>query len=127
MENDELLQIRIEIPAGDATREELDRMTRNLLAELRATEVESAELAAGGAAPAGAKAVDPVTAGAIAVAVLPPMLTKIVETLQSWLLRNNNRTVKFEGKVAGQNIKFEGSADDLQKLIESLSKRKSKK
>lgn len=75
----------------------------------------------GGSAPQGTKSVDPVTAGAIAIAVLPTMLPKIIETIQAWLLRDSNRTIKFKGKVAGQVIEFEGSSKDLQKTINSLS------
>jgi hypothetical protein len=78
----------------------------------------------GGLAPAGTKSIDPVTAGAIAIAVLPSMLTKIIETLQGWLLRDSKRAIKFKGKVAGQMIEFEGSAEDLEKLIRSLQAKK---
>jgi hypothetical protein len=102
-------------------------MTRQLLSELRESDVESAELVRVVSMPLGTKSVDPVTAGAIAIAVLPPMLSKIIETLQAWLLRNSNRAVKFKGKVAGQAVEFEGSAEDLQKLIIALSTKKPQK
>ncbi len=121
MENQQPIKLNLEISAADATGEEIDRLTRQLLAELKQADVESAERVAGGHAPAGTKSIDPVTAGAIAIAVLPPMLTKIIETLQAWLVRDRSRKVKFKGKVAGQVIEFEGAAEDLQKLIESLS------
>jgi len=126
MDNQELTELKLEISASDASEDELDRLTRQLLAELRETDVESAELVKGGTAPAGTKAIDPVTAGAIAIAVLPSMLTKIIETIQAWLLRDSSRKIKFKGKVAGQVIEFEGSTDDLQKLIASLSGKKPK-
>jgi len=126
MDNQELTELKLEISASDASEDELDRLTRQLLAELRETDVESAELVKSGTAPAGTKAIDPVTAGAIAIAVLPSMLTKIIETIQAWLLRDSSRKIKFKGKVAGQVIEFEGSTDDLQKLIASLSGKKPK-
>jgi hypothetical protein len=124
MDNQELIELNLEVSASDATGEEIDRLTRQLLTELKQTSVESAELVKGGSAPLGTKSIDPITAGAIAIAVLPPMLTKIIETLQSWLMRDTNRKIKFKGKVAGQVIEFEGSAEDLQKLIETLSGKK---
>ena len=124
MDNQELIELNLEVSASDATGEEIDHLTRQLLAELKQTNVESAELVKGGSAPVGTKAMDPVTAGAIVIADLPPMLTKIIETLQSWLMRDANRKIKFKGKVAGQVIEFEGSAEDLQKLIETLPGKK---
>jgi hypothetical protein len=120
-------QLSLEISADDASVEDIDRMTRQLLSELRDMDVESAELAKDSPAPAGTKSVDPVTAGAIVIAVLPTVLPKIVEAIQAWVLRGSNRTVKFKGKVAGQAIEFEGSAEELQKLIASLSAKKAKK
>lgn len=126
MDNQELAELNLEISASDVSEDDIDQMTRQLLFELRDTDVESAELVKGGSAPQGTKSVDPVTAGAIAIAVLPTMLPKIIETIQAWLLRDSNRTIKFKGKVAGQIMEFEGSAKDLQKLIDSLSAKKSR-
>jgi hypothetical protein len=77
-----------------------------------------------GPAPHGAKSVDPITTGAIAIAVLPTFLPKIVEAVQAWALRGSNRTVKFKGKIKGQVIEFEGSSEDLEKILEILSKGK---
>ncbi len=62
-----------------------------------------------------------VTAGAIAIAVLPTFLPKLVEFIQAWALRGQGRTVKFKGKVAGQEVEFEGSAEDLKPLLATLS------
>jgi hypothetical protein len=127
MDTSKLTHLNLEISAGDASVEDIDRMTRQLLSELRDMDVESAALTKDRPAPAGTKSVDPVTAGAIAIAVLPTVLPKIVEAIQAWVLRGSNRTVKFKGKVAGQAIEFEGSAEELQKLIASLSAKKAKK
>jgi hypothetical protein len=127
MDTPELSELKLEISASDATEEDIDRMTRELLSELREMDVERVELVRGGLAPDGTKAVDPVTTGSIMVAVLPALLPKIVDGIQSWVLRGNNRTVKFKGKIAGQAIEFEGSADDLQKLLAMLGKKGRKK
>ena len=118
----EAVQFTMQIGAGeDADAEELDRLTRQLRGELQDLGVESAELVKGGPAPGGSKSVEAVTAGAIAVAVLPTFLPKLVEFIQAWALRGQGRTVKFKGKVAGQEVEFEGSAEDLKPLLVTLS------
>ncbi len=121
MENAQLTEWQIQVSSTDATVEELDQLTRQLLSELRELDLEAAGLVGAGAAPAGSKAVDPVTIGSIAITVLPAVLPKVVEAVQAWVLRGNNRTVKFKGKVGGQAIEFEGSAQDLDKLLSRLS------
>jgi hypothetical protein len=59
--------------------------------------------------------------GAVAVAVLPSVLPKVVEFCQAWALRGQGRTVKFKGKVGGQEIEFEGKAEDLKTILAQLS------
>ena len=107
----------------ESTDDEIDRMTRQLLGELKDLEVESVKLASGENAPDGTKGVETITAGTIALAVLPTMLPKILEFLQSWSLQGKGRTIKFKGKVAGQNIDFEGSFAEMEKLVEMLEKK----
>jgi hypothetical protein len=122
MDNPDYNQLNIEISANDATEEELDRMTRQLLAELRELDVESAELVKGGPAPKGSKG-DPVTIGSIAIELLPVVLPSVIGLVQAWSTRGQGRTVKFKGK----GIEFEGSPEELQKLLATLEKGKKKK
>jgi hypothetical protein len=68
-----------------------------------------------------------VTVGAIAIAVLPTMLPKVLEFLQSWSLQGKGRTIKFKGKIASQQIDFEGSFGEMQKLVELLEKKQKKR
>jgi len=118
----EPVHLTLEIQAGpEATPEEVDALARQLLGDLREMDVESAELASGGPAPEGAKAADPVTLGAVALAVLPTMLPKVIDFVQSWTQRGQSRSVKFKGKVGGQDIEFEGPADELKSLIANLT------
>jgi hypothetical protein len=102
--------------------EELDRMTRQLLRELKTFDLESIKLKSEGGPPAGAKGVEAVTAGTIAVSVLPAVFPKLVEFLQAWSLQGRGRAVKFKGKIAGQNIDFEGSFAEMEKLVAMLEK-----
>jgi hypothetical protein len=82
MENPDLTQLNIEISASDATEEDVDRMTRQLLSELREIDVDSAELAKGGPAPAGSKG-DPIAIGSIALEVLPAILLSVIGLVQA--------------------------------------------
>ena len=116
------VELELEINAVEATREELDRMTRQLLSELRELNVESVELAKGGSAPAGSKG-DPITIGSIAMEVLPVVLPSVIGVVQAWALRGPGRTVKFKGK----GIEFEGSPEELYRLLSTLGIEKKKK
>jgi len=123
--NDEgLIVLTVQVGLDDGDAEELDHMTRQLLKELREQEVESADLVVSGAAEAGTKAADPVTIGAIALAVLPTVAPKVIEFLQQWSSRRSGRTVKFKGKLGGEDIEFEGSQQDLQEILATLSSQK---
>ncbi len=117
-------QLTVQVDAGPgATPDEVDSLTRQLLRELQDMPIESAELAAGGAVPAGAKSAEAITSGAIALAVLPNLLPRLIEFVQAWALRGQSRTVKFKGKIGGQAVEFEGSGDDLKALLASLAPR----
>jgi len=107
MATPELSELNIQVSATDVTEEDIDQMTRQLLSELREMDVERAELTHGGISPGGTKAIDPVTVGSIMITVLPTLLPKVVEGIQAWVIRGNNRIVKFKGKIAGQPVEFE--------------------
>jgi hypothetical protein len=109
------LEFELEVIDSDATEEELDRMTRNLLSELQETDVQSAELVSVGTAPEGSKG-DPITIGTLALTVMPAILPGVIDLIRDWTGRREGRTVKFKGK----GIEFEGSAEELQRLLDSL-------
>ena len=115
-------QFSIEVSESDATVEDIDEMTRQLLSELRETDIESAELTKGGIAPKGSKG-DLMTIGSIAVAVLPAFVPNVVSFVQDWVERGQGRTVKFKG----MGIEFEGSPEEFQKLLASLDVERSAK
>jgi hypothetical protein len=115
MEETNKAEYIIEVSSTDATDEELDRMTRQLLHELRDLDVESAELTKGRPAPEGSKG-DPVTIGSIVISSLPTVLPAVVALVQAWSARGQGRIVKFKGK----GIEFEGSSEELRKLLASL-------
>ena len=106
--------------------EALDRLARQLLAEIQELEVESAGLVKGGPAPEGAKSAELVTLGSLAVMVLPIIAPKVIELLQSWSMRAENRTVKIKAQVADRSIEVEYSpaamsAKELKRLVNTIS------
>lgn len=127
MAESEALYFNLTISSSDSTDDELDLMTRQLLIELKDLEVESVSLASGNSAPMGTKGLDSVTAGTIAMAVLPTMLPKVLEFLQGWSLQGRGRTIEFKGKIADQQIDFKGSFDEMEKLVALLEKKQKKR
>lgn len=117
MTDNNMLNFELEILVDNSTEEELDILTRSLLSELRDTNVENVNLVSVGTAPQGSKG-DPITIGQIALEVLPTAVPSVIALVQAWIMRGQGRTVKFKGK----GIEFEGSPDELKKLLESLEK-----
>ncbi|MCB0180427.1 MAG: hypothetical protein KDI62_19510 [Anaerolineae bacterium] len=106
--------------------EELDQVTRRLLSELCDLDLESVGPVSGGPSPEGAKAGDAFTMGALAIAVLPTFVPKLVEYLQAWTLRNPNRTLKIKTQHGDRAVEVEFdpttiSADEVTSLVEKLN------
>jgi len=116
------LEFEIEILDSEASEEDLDRMTRNLLSELKGSDVESVNLVSVGTAPEGSKG-DPITIGTLAMTALPIVLPGVIDMIKAWATRGQGRTVKFKGK----GIEFEGSPEELEKLLATLEKGRKKK
>jgi hypothetical protein len=120
--NADALEFEIEILDSEASADDLDKMTRNLLSELRETDIESAKLVSIGTAPKGSKG-DPITIGTIAMTALPIVLPGVIDMIKGWATRGQGRTVKFKGK----GIEFEGSPEELEKVLATLEKGSKKK
>jgi hypothetical protein len=122
MKHPDLTQLNIEVTARDATEEDIDLMTRQLLSELRETDVESARLGSKGEIPLGTKSGDAITVGSIVISALPDVLPVVIGLVQAWAARGQSqgRKVKFKGQLGGGMVEFEGSAEELQQLIASL-------
>lgn len=121
------INLILQIDAGkDADAEELDGLTRQLLMEMQELEVESVELVKSQELPEGAKAGELVTLGSLAVAVLPTVFPKLIEFLQSWSLRAENRMVKIKTQVGDRSIEVEYSpatmsTAELKRVVKTLS------
>jgi hypothetical protein len=104
MEEQDPIQLNLEISADDASSGELDELARRLLAELRETDVESVDLVSAGSAPSGAKAAEAITAGAIALSILPAALPKLIEFVQSWAMRGQGRRQQTDRRLVERHF-----------------------
>jgi len=114
----EAAQLTLVIDAGpDADADELDRATRQLLAELREQPVASAEIKEGGLAPEGTKGVDAGLLGALAVSVLPSALPPLVGFLKDWAARGQSRNRSVKIKLAtGAEVEYDPATMTLEQL-----------
>jgi hypothetical protein len=115
-------EFEIRVLAKDATEEELDRITRDLLSEIKRTDVESVSLLSAGQGPHGSKG-DLITIGALTMTALPIVLPGVVDIIKAWIARAPNRTVKFKGR----GIDFEGTPEQLEKVLVALNKQRKKR
>ena len=119
----------LQIDAGaDADAEERDQLARQLRTRLEELpEVESVDLLRGGEAPKGARvAGDPITWGALVLAILPNAIPKLFEVLNGWTMRGENRKVKIKTQVGDRSVEVEYnpttmSQVELKQLVQTLS------
>lgn len=106
-------------PEGDDP-DVVDDATRDLLMDLREQPVESAELATGGASPAGTKSAELALVGSIAIKVLPEFIAPLLEWVARRTSHRRGAAVQFEGMIAGHILKFDGPCTEFARLIESI-------
>ncbi len=115
------VKLDLEIQETDADAERLDQLTVFLAGELNQLGVDWARPSAG-SAPPGAKG-DPIALGALVISVLPNLAPKLVEFLQAWVMRGENRKVKIK-TPAGLEIEFTPekklAKDEYLTLVEKL-------
>lgn len=118
----ELIHVEVEVDplAAAEDPERVDEFTRELLVDVRQSDVESAELIRGPAAPAGAKGGIEV-ASAIAIGLTTNAFWEIGKMLVARLRSQRAAVVRIDGPVAGRHVKFEGSPSELASLLETLS------
>jgi len=115
-------------PDGDTDREENERFVSRVRAELRGLDIDALRVhasASGDVPPAGAKAVDPVTVGAVVLTLSASggVLPMLVETLRDWLGRQSARH-RVSVTVDGDTIELErASADERRELIDAFVRR----
>jgi hypothetical protein len=95
---------------ADADAEELDEETLRLRRELLELDVEAVERQSGGPPPPGAKAVDVAVLGSLLVALGRDAIPALVRTIESWVGRRPERSVKVE--LGGDSIVLTGASDE---------------
>lgn len=125
------LILNIKLHSSD-DREALSESAIELLDELAEVNVDSAELLKGDEAPEGAKSTGVVTLGALAVAVLPTFLPKLIQFLQAWVLRDANRSVVIKRKSGNETVEIKYSSsrlsdDSLIRILDKLQPKNGKK
>jgi hypothetical protein len=115
-------QLRLQLEGDQRmTPEELDSATRQLRSELLDLQVESVDLIATQDVPAGAKSAEAITLGTMAITVLPIFIPKIIEFLQSWVTRNDGKTIKVKSQAGDRSIELEFSQNAIsQKQLKIL-------
>jgi hypothetical protein len=106
--------------------DEVDRLTRRLRDEIQELNVESVKLVRSENVPSGAKSAEAVTLGALAVAIFPELLPKLMGFLQDWLQRGNG-IVKIKTQLGERSLELEYSPRtmspaQLRGLVETLTR-----
>ena len=110
---DEPARLILEVSSAGADEEELDRATRQLLDEVRESDVQSAAVVAGEAAPGGAKAGGIEILGTLAVEVLPAMIPALFGLLRDWARRRNGRSVKVKAQFDHRELELEYPVESM--------------
>ena len=118
------LQLYVQIPYANS--EEIDQLTHQLMNEIDELGIASVNLLKEGPVPDGAKGIEAVTVGGIALTVLPTIIPKLVEFLQNWLMRGEGRKIKIKTQLGDRSVELEYSPSamsraELQALIDTLT------
>ena len=118
------VQLDLFIAEPDADAERVDALTRRLMRDLRDLGAESVVRPAAESTPKGGKAAGAFTLGALALVAVPAFLPKLMEFIQAWTLRGENRVVKIK-TPNGVEVEFTPekrlSQDELLELVEKLA------
>jgi hypothetical protein len=114
-------------PDPELDAEDAERPVRQLRAEIARLDVDSVRPVPAGPVPEGAKGADPLTLGAIVVALSASggVLTAVVDTVRDWLARSAARH-RVSVTIDGDTIDLEHASDaERQHLIDAYLRRHS--
>ena len=120
----EPIELQIELSSEGSNAEDLDKITRSLIGELRQTNIEEVSMVRQGPAPHGAKSPGLEVVGIIAVAVLPKALEITLDLFVAWAKRKQGRNIKVTTRMEGKVFEIEGSLEEVEKALAQLAKRK---
>jgi hypothetical protein len=114
-------------PDPEVDPEAHERLTRQVRAEIAELDIESVSTLAAETAPVGAKGADPVTLGALVVALSASggVFTALIETLRDWLGRHAGQH-RIAVTIDGDTIELERASSAQQRqLVEAYLRRHS--
>jgi hypothetical protein len=119
------VELLVQVGASGADVEEVDRLTRELLSELRELPLESVALVHDVQPGAGAKSGGVEILGLLLAGVVPTFLPNLVTFLQSWLKRGVGKTIKIKAASGKKSFELELPAGEfshaeLHELLQSL-------
>jgi hypothetical protein len=94
---------------------DVERLTAQLRRQLLELDVDDVALVRGGDVPPGAKPVDPVTLGALAVTLGPALLQAVVGLVETWTRSRPVRSVKMT--IGGDSIELTGNDEQHDELV----------
>ncbi|MFJ5559770.1 hypothetical protein ACIQCD_20765 [Streptomyces sp. NPDC093250] len=103
----------------DSDQDELDELTLQLRERLLELDVDDVQPNRSGAVPAGAKPVDAIAVGALAVTVAPIALRSVLDLVRTWIETRPVRTVSITLGEDSLDLEAVSSADQ-QRLIEAF-------
>jgi hypothetical protein len=109
---------------ADADAEELDKETALLRRELLELDVDAVERQSEGPPPPGTRAVEIAVLGSLLVALGREAIPAVVRTIEGWVARRPDRSVKLE--LGGDSIELSSvSTEDQQRLLQAFLDRQS--
>ncbi|GGK92927.1 hypothetical protein Sme01_59410 [Sphaerisporangium melleum] len=120
-----LLVTLLLMPEAETDPEQRERLTRHLRVELAELDVESIGFAPGDRPPPGAKGADPVTLGAIMVALSAAggVFPTLIDVVRDWLGRQTGRH-RITITIDGDTIELERATREQQRdLVEAFLRR----
>lgn len=103
----------------DSDQEELDELTVQLRERLLELDVDGVELSRSGTVPEGAKPVDAIAVGALAVTAAPFLLRSVLDLVRTWIETRPVRTVSITLGEDSLDLEAVSSADQ-QRLIDAF-------
>jgi hypothetical protein len=123
-------ELNVQIEGKNIDNNILYKMGVDLRRELLEVGAENVSFATETNHESGTKSVDPVVIGALVIAVAPPVLTKLLDFLQAWMMRQQSRVVKIKIQLDSLEIEVPEtmSRSEVEQWINALKKNlKSKK
>ena len=123
------VELLLQVEASGADVEEIDRLTHELLRELRELPLMSADLVHDVQSSTGAKSGGVEVLGLLLAGVVPTFLPNLVTFLQSWLKRGDGKTIKIKAATGKNSFEVElpmseFSHTELYDLLQTLGARK---